>query len=174
MKQEKKVSFKNVIRQIRAEGISMRRRFTLYIISAIILVLSLILLLLNWFGNINPAYAQITGALDTQLISYTDSIRRDYDKAAAHAISFSEQLEEEIQHYLTENNLSFADLKKQFGRTVQTARCALRYRLSEHAAHAVKRRILYSRYHSEQRVRSPALQRNLSQIHQSLLCQHSQ
>lgn len=111
MKQEKKVSFKNVIRQIRAEGISMRRRFTLYIISAIILVLSLILLLLNWFGNINPAYAQITGALDTQLISYTDSIRRDYDKAAAHAISFSEQLEEEIQHYLTENNLSFADLK---------------------------------------------------------------
>ncbi len=111
MKQNRKINLQNIIGQIKAEGISMRRRFTLYIISAILLVVSLILLLLNLFGNINPAYAQITDALDTQLISYTDNIRRDYDKVAAHAISFSEQLEKEIQHYLTENNLSFEDLK---------------------------------------------------------------
>ncbi len=111
MKKVRKSSLRNIIEQIRAEGISMRRRFTLYIISAIILVLSLILLLLNLFGNINPAYAQITNVLDTQLISYTDSIKRDYDKVAAHAISFSNQLEKEIQHYLTEKGIAFEDLE---------------------------------------------------------------
>ena len=46
MKSKQKINLRNILRQIRAEGISMRRRFTLYIISAIILVLSLILLLL--------------------------------------------------------------------------------------------------------------------------------
>ena len=99
------------IQHIKHGGISIRRRFIVYIISAIVLVLSLILLLLNLFGILNPASAQIMGVLDTQLLSFADKIERDYDKAAAHAISFSDQLETEIQNYLTENNLDFADLK---------------------------------------------------------------
>ena len=99
------------IQHIKHGGISIRRRFIVYIISAIVLVLSLILLLLNLFGIMNPASAQIMGVLDTQLLSFADKIERDYDKAAAHAISFSDQLETEIQNYLTENNLDFADLK---------------------------------------------------------------
>ena len=69
MKTVRKLSLRNIIEQIKAEGISMRRRFTLYIISAIILVLSLILLLLNLFGNINLAHAHIINILDTQLVS---------------------------------------------------------------------------------------------------------
>lgn len=69
MKTVRKLSLRNIIEHIKAEGISMRRRFTLYIISAIILVLSLILLLLNLFGNINPAHAYIINILDTQLVS---------------------------------------------------------------------------------------------------------
>lgn len=111
MKKVPKISLKNILRQIKAEGISMRRRFTFYIISAIVLLLSLILLMLNLFGIINPANAQIMDVMDTLLVSYTDSIKRDYDKAAAHAISFSEQLEKEIQTYLTEKSLSFENLK---------------------------------------------------------------
>ena len=111
MKSIPKSLFKHFVGQIRAEGISMRRQFTLYIISSLLLVLSLILLLLNLFGIINPAYTQIADVLDTQLISYADSIKRDYDRAAAHAISFSEQLEEEIQRFLTEKNLAFEDLQ---------------------------------------------------------------
>ena len=111
MKKVRKIDLKNIVQQIKAEGISMRRRFILYIISAIVLVLSLILLLLNLFGYINPAYAQIMDVLDTQLISYADSMKRDYDRAAAHAISFSDQLAHKIQHYLTENGLSFEDLQ---------------------------------------------------------------
>ena len=106
-----KVGLPQIIRQIKSGGISIRRRFIAYIISAIALVLSLILLLLNLFGIMNPASAQIMDVLDTQLHSYTDNIERDYDKAAAHAISFSAQLETEIQKYLTENNLDFVSLK---------------------------------------------------------------
>ena len=78
----------------------MRRRFVLYIGSAMVLVLSLVMLLLNLFGVINPSNAQIIDVLDTQLLSYADAIERDYDRAAAHAISFSEQMEEDIQYYL--------------------------------------------------------------------------
>jgi len=111
MKSFLKVGLPQIIRQIKSTGISIRRRFIAYIISAIALVLSLILLLLNLFGIINPASARIMDVLDTQLISYADNMERDYDKVAAHAISFSEQLETEIQNYLTENNLDFANLK---------------------------------------------------------------
>ena len=107
----KKFDVVNLFRQIGAEGISIRRRFVLYIISAIALVLSLILLLLNLFGILNPTDAQIMDILDTQLLSYADTITRDYDKAAAHAISFSGQLQTGIQKYLTENNLTFENLK---------------------------------------------------------------
>ena len=89
----------------------MRRRFVLYIGSAMVLVLSLVMLLLNLFGVINPSNAQIIDVLDTQLLSYADAIERDYDRAAAHAISFSEQIEEETQNYLAENNLTFEMLR---------------------------------------------------------------
>ena len=111
MKSFLNVDLPRIIRQIKNTGISIRRRFITYIISAIALVLSLILLLLNLFGIINPASARIMDVLDTQLLSYADNIERDYDKVAAHAISFSEQLEKEIQNYLTENNLDFVNLK---------------------------------------------------------------
>ena len=101
----------NLLRQIKTEGISIRRRFVVYIISAIAMVLSLILLLLNLFGIMNPAGAQIMNMLDTQLSMYADSIKRDYNKTAAHAISFADQLEAGLQSFLTEQNLSFDHLK---------------------------------------------------------------
>ncbi len=111
MKPLNRVSINKIVAQIKAEGISMRRRFYVFIISAIAIVLSLILLLFNLFGIINPTNRQIIEILDTQLQSYTSNISDDYNKIAAHAISFSEQLEISIQHYLTENDLTFDDLK---------------------------------------------------------------
>ena len=111
MKSLNRVSIKAIVSQLRRESISMRRRFYFFIISAIAIVLSLILLLFNLFGIMNPTNRQIMEILDTQLLSYTDNIKDDYNKIAAHAISFSEQLESSIQHYLTENNLTFEDLK---------------------------------------------------------------
>ncbi len=89
----------------------MRRRFIMYIISAIALVLSLILLLLNLFGVMNPTNARIMDVLDTQLLSYADHIEHDYNEAAAHALSFSDQIEATLEGFLMDNNLAFEDLK---------------------------------------------------------------
>lgn len=111
MKASNRVSIKAIVTQFKTESISMRRRFYFFIISAIAIILSLILLLFNLFGIMNPTNQQIIEILDTQLLSYTDNIKDDYNKIAAHAISFSEQLETSIQHYLTENNLAFENLK---------------------------------------------------------------
>ena len=111
MKASNRVSIKAIVTQFKTESISMRRRFYFFIISAIAIILSLILLLFNLFGIMNPTNRQIIEILDTQLLSYTNNIKDDYNKIAAHAISFSEQLETSIQHYLTENNLAFEDLK---------------------------------------------------------------
>ena len=111
MKALNRVSIKAIVTQFKTESISMRRRFYFFIISAIAIILSLILLLFNLFGIMNPTNRQIMEILDTQLLSYTDSIEDDYNKIAAHAISFSEQLETSVQHYLTENNITFEDLK---------------------------------------------------------------
>ena len=111
MKHVSRISIKRIAEQIQTEGISMRRRFYMFIISAIAIVLSLILLLFNLFGIINPTNRQIMDILDTQLQVYTNNIEDDYNKIAAHAISFSAQLETAIQNYLTENSLNFEDLK---------------------------------------------------------------
>ncbi len=111
MKASNRVNLKAIVTQFKAESISMRRRFYFFIISAIAIILSLILLLFNLFGIMNPTNRQIIEILDAQLRTYTDNIEDDYNKIAAHAISFSEQLETSIQHYLTENNLTFEDLK---------------------------------------------------------------
>ena len=111
MKRLQKINITSIIKQIKAEGVSMRRRFVLYIISAIALVLSLILLLLNLFGVMNPTNARVMEVLDTQLLSYTDYIEHDYNKAAAHALSFSDQIEAKLEHFLVDNSLAFEDLK---------------------------------------------------------------
>lgn len=100
-----------LVQQVKAEGVSMRRRFTAYIISAIALVLSLILLLLNVLGVVNPARLQAMEVLDTQLSSYTAQIEHDYNEIAAHAVSFSGQLEEAVELFLRQNDLAFEELK---------------------------------------------------------------
>ena len=111
MKALNRVRIKAVINQFKTESISMRRRFYFFIITAIAIILSLILLLFSLFGIMNPTNRQLVEILDTQLQSYTDHITDDYNKTAAHAISFSGQLETSIQQYLTKNNIAFEDLK---------------------------------------------------------------
>lgn len=103
--------FSSLLKQLRTETISLRRRFISYIISAVAMVLSLVLLLLSIFGILNPTKSQILDELDTQLSAYADHIVKDYDKIAAYAISFSEQMGSEIHDYLAQENLTFKDLK---------------------------------------------------------------
>ena len=102
----------------------MRRRLAFYFISALIMFMSLILLLLNFFGILNPANHQIMGALEGQLSSYARSVERDYDKIAAYAISFSEQMENAIQNYLSENGLTFDELENN-AEAITKLQCAL-------------------------------------------------
>ena len=111
MKHIKLPDVPKLVQQVKAEGVSMRRRFTTYIISAIALVLSLILLLLNIFGVVNPARLQVAEVLDAQLLSYTAKIEHDYNEIAAHAVSFSNQLEDAVDLFLRQNDLVFEDLK---------------------------------------------------------------
>lgn len=111
MKRFKSPNGTKLFAQIRAEGSSMQRRFVVYIISAVALVLSLILLLLNLFGILNPTRSRIMDGLDTQLIAYADGIEHDYNKIAAHAVSFADQTGTAVERFLKQNDLTFEDLK---------------------------------------------------------------
>lgn len=107
----KKAKLKLLFQHFRAEGLSLRKRFLLYIISAIATFLALTMVLLNLFGFLNPANVQIMRDLDTWLAACVDSIDHDCDELAACAISFSQQLESQIQSYLIDHQLQFDDLQ---------------------------------------------------------------
>ena len=107
----KYLDIKVLVKQFKEEGLSMRRRFAVYVFSVICLFLAVIIILLNLFGILNPTDRQIMNDLNAQLSACSDSIEGDCDELAACAISFSGQLEQSIQDYLTENNISFEELK---------------------------------------------------------------
>ena len=92
MKILRHIHIKRILHSYKTESISMRRRLAMYIISAFIMLMSIILLLLNSFGIMDPSGHQIMETLDLQLSIYADDIRQDYNQIAAYAISFSEQL----------------------------------------------------------------------------------
>lgn len=105
------LDIKSLVKQFKAEGLSMRRRFAVYVFSVICLFLAVIIILLNLFGILNPTDRQIMNDLNAQLSACSDSIEGDCDELAACAISFSGQLEQSIQDYLTENHVSFEELE---------------------------------------------------------------
>ena len=101
----------SLVKQFKAEGLSMRRRFAFYVFSVICLFLAVIIILLNLFGILDPTDRQIMNDLNAHLSSCAERLESDSDELAACAISFSGQIEKDIQDYLTENNLSFDELK---------------------------------------------------------------
>ena len=107
----KEARLKLLFQHFRSEGLSLRRRFLLYIISAIATLLALTMVLLNLFGFLNPASVQIMRDMENQLTASASSIEHDSDELAACAISFSHQLESQLQSYLTEHQLGFDDLR---------------------------------------------------------------
>ena len=107
----KKFRFKLLFQHFRAESLSLRKRFLQYIVSAVATILALTMVLLNLFGFINSANVQIMRDLDAWLTNSADSIEQDCDELAACAISFSHQLESQIQNFLVEQQLQFDDLQ---------------------------------------------------------------
>ncbi len=106
----KYLDIKSLVKQFKEEGLSMRRRFTVYVFSVIFLFLAVIVILLNLFGILNPTDRQIMNDINARLSACSYRIERDCDELAACAISFSKQLSNSIQNYLTENNISFDEL----------------------------------------------------------------
>lgn len=111
MKILKYPDIKSFVKQLRAEGLSMRRRFVFYVFSVVCLFLAVIVILLNLFGVLNPTDRQIMNNLNAHLSACSERVEHDCDELAACAISFSEQLEQSIKDYLAENNISFDELK---------------------------------------------------------------
>ena len=107
----KKIRLELLLKQFRSANISLRKRFLVYIISAIVTFLALAMVLLNLFGFVNSANVQIMRDLDTWLANRADGIEQDCDELAACAISFSNQLESQIQSFLIKHQLQFDDLR---------------------------------------------------------------
>ena len=80
MKLLKYVELKHLFHHVYAAGISMRKRFALYIVSSISAFLAIILLLLSLFGILTPTDKQILEGLDARLLAYTDNIESDFDQ----------------------------------------------------------------------------------------------
>ncbi len=95
---------------IKTGNLTLRRRFFLYVASAIITSLMLLLLLLSLFGILNPTDSRIELYLDNQLDYHVVQTEHDIEKLAAYSLSFSKKMEGIIDNYLTKNNLNFDDL----------------------------------------------------------------
>ncbi len=102
---------KNLINHFKNGQLSLRRRFIIYIITAITTFLALLLILLNLFGVLNPVDRKLSDALSMQLTNYMEKVEHDTDAVAAYAISFAEQLETCISEFMLENHVEFAELK---------------------------------------------------------------
>ena len=105
-----KIECKRFCEKIKTGGSSLRRRFALYVASAILASVMLMLILLSLFGVLNPVNGRINTYLDNQLDNHAAQIEHDVDKLASYALSFSEQMEAVIADYLAEHKLSFDDL----------------------------------------------------------------
>ena len=89
----KYLNLKKTIQLIKVESVSIRKRFALYIVTAISMLLALVLVLLNLFGVLNFGRNRLLETLDERAASCEVKIEHDFDDLAAYAVSFSEQLE---------------------------------------------------------------------------------
>lgn len=101
---------KQFYKKIKTGGLTLRRRFMMYVASAIVTSIMLLLFLLSLFGVLNPADSRIETYLDNQLDNHVAQTQHDIDKLAAYSLSFSEQMETVIEDYLTNHSLTFQDL----------------------------------------------------------------
>lgn len=87
-------SLREMYAQVKTQGISMRRRFFLYILSIITSIVLVLLLLLNVFGVLRPADSELERALKQQLDNTADILDNEMEQLAAVAVAFSNELSE--------------------------------------------------------------------------------
>lgn len=91
-------------------GVSLRWRFMLYVISAVVASVMLLLLLLSIFGVLDTADGRILSYLDDQLNNHIKQTEHDIDRIAACSISFASEMENIIDGYLSDGGISFTEL----------------------------------------------------------------
>ncbi len=103
----KRFSLRELNAHAKMQGISMRRRFFLYILSILFSVIAVLILLLNIFGVIRPADTEIERALAQQLDTSADHIESEMEHLAALAAVFSD----ELGSCISSQDVSFDELK---------------------------------------------------------------
>ena len=102
--------FRDAYIKVKTQGVSMRRRFSLFLITMAASVLALLFLLLSVFGVLNPADGTIDRALTQQLDYSVEEVDRSTRALAAHSGEFSEQITALVQKY-EKNGHPFDSLK---------------------------------------------------------------
>lgn len=88
----KPISLRALYQQFHARGLSMRRRFVLYILLVLFAVLAILMLLLNVFGVLRPAEDELAQTLTQQLDYSGDHISTSMEHLAAQATAMSDEL----------------------------------------------------------------------------------
>jgi len=91
--------FREAYTKLKTQGLSMRRRFSLFLIAILAAVLALLLLLLSAFGVLNPASITIERSLTQQLDHSVEELDKSTHDLAAHAVEFSKQITTLLHKY---------------------------------------------------------------------------
>lgn len=94
---KKGLFLKEAFSSVQKQGISMRKRFSLYLITSLISVIAILFLFLSLFGVLNYADNQLEHTLTQQLDYSTNRICNEMDQLAAYAVEFSEQMSMQIE-----------------------------------------------------------------------------
>ena len=84
---------------------SMRGRFTIYLLSLVLLAGSAMLILLNVIGIVQPPSHDIDRFLEYELNTRTNDIKRQMNALAAHNIDLSQQLQNDIDRVMLEQGI---------------------------------------------------------------------
>lgn len=88
---------KEAVTKMRTQGISMRRRFVICLLTTLFLAITLMYLLLNIFGVVSPTDNAIDRALTQQLAYTLRDMNDSTDALAAYAVAFSKEITQELR-----------------------------------------------------------------------------
>lgn len=101
MKNRKTLSLKELFFGLRGQSISMRRRFVLCLIAALVFIVALLLLLLSVFDVTDSADDELEHIFNQQLDYSAGRISKDMGQLSACAVEFSRQMKTQIAEFET-------------------------------------------------------------------------
>ena len=104
-------SILKMLRDVRGQSISLRRRLTAYLIALVCVMVALVFFVFNLIGIVNPIDRQIEKALSHQLDMSTSYIQHDIEEMAAWGLSFSERISDVVDQTLRARRIPFDGLR---------------------------------------------------------------